>query len=369
MGRLPTPLLGAALLFPAACGVEDGYTPVEAAGEPTPDLVPLDSQASTAQSTDLDYTGPSAQFYGTFVPPASTLGGFGGGLCTPTRVPVVFVPGNGEPSRNWDYPSPAGPSVYERFRDAGYQPCELFGVDYLTPAEQAAGQDNFHEPSKTDAIAEFIAAVLAHTGASQVDLVTHSMGVTMSLQALETHGSVANQVRRFIGIGGAMRGLSSCLYVGPANPLAPTCGSAHWFASGVFGFHPHSWWTPNPKMADGGLRDTPRRLTHIEFYTLRADVHDQIACTTATFVPGCGLTSTFDSRSNVRAQLDVGAGSTAARLDYDFSDWSPYVAGAGDVDGVGHFRSKTATGQIMVQMLTTSCQGASCCGSYPGACQ
>jgi hypothetical protein len=32
-------------------------------------------------------------------------------------------------------------------------------------------------------------------------------------------------VRKFINVAGGIRGLNSCLYVGFANPVAPTCGS------------------------------------------------------------------------------------------------------------------------------------------------
>ena len=62
------------------------------------------------------------------------------------------------------------------------------------------------------------------------------------------------------------------------------------------------------------------------------------------------------------------AGSTAAQVDYDFSDWSPYNASGGDLDGVGHFRAKNNTGAIQARMLSTTCSGSGCCTGYSGSC-
>ncbi|MBU1239347.1 hypothetical protein KJ865_06525 [Myxococcota bacterium] len=35
-------------------------------------------------------------------------GGFGGGDCTVTHVPVIFIHGNGDEAKNWDYPNSTG---------------------------------------------------------------------------------------------------------------------------------------------------------------------------------------------------------------------------------------------------------------------
>jgi opacity protein-like surface antigen len=123
-------------------------------------------------------------------------------------------------------------------------------------------------------------------------------------------------------------------------------------------------------MGDGGFRDDPRRAPSTRFYSIRAGYNDQVHCTTSTYYFGCWRTATFDRHPNVVAQLDVGDGSTAARLDFDFSeDWSPYVLGAGDVDGVGHFRAKNNTGRVQTEMLGSACAGPGCCGGYAGRCR
>lgn len=320
-----------------------------------------------APAAALTHTGGSHQFAGGFAPSNAPHGGFGGGACTPQRTPVVFLHGNGDEAKNWDYPAATGvPSVYEAFRAAGYGDCELFGVNYLSASERSAPQLNYHEPGTADLVAGFIADVMAHTGASQVDVVAHSLGVTVGLHALDRAG-LWGQVRRFVAIGGALRGLVSCYWAGYANPAVPTCGSQNLWASHVFGLYPHTWYAWNPRMGNGGFRDRPGS-TSARFYSLRAGYHDQVHCSTTSYYSGCYATALFDGYPNVAAQLDVGHGSTAAQLDYDFADWSPWNLSGGDLDGVGHFRAKNNTGAIQVNMLTTSCTGTACCAGYADPC-
>ena len=315
----------------------------------------------------LSYTGGSNQFAGGFQPSNAPYGGFGGGSCTASRTPVIFLHGNGDEAKNFDFPSSTGvASVYDAFKAAGYNDCELFGLQWLSSSERNAPQLNYHKPSKADLIADFIWDVKAYTGSSQVDIVSHSLGVTMGLFAVD-EDNLWSSVRRFVGIAGGMRGLTSCWWVGYANALYPTCGSQNIYNSDIFGLYPHSWSTWNPRMGNGGFRDYPSgKNTH--FYTIGADIHDQILCGAASSVSGCGNSARFDSRSNVRSQLDVGYGTPAAGLDFDLSDWTIYNLAGGDANGVGHFRAKNNTGKILVNMLTTSCTGTGCCSGYGDVC-
>lgn len=345
--------LGLATATCAACG-----------GEPAE----LQSERESVTTFAVSYDGPDDQFHSSFSPSNAPYGGFGGGNCSANRTPVVFLPGNGDDAKNWDFPpSTGGLSVYESFRTAGYSDCELFGFNYLSAQERADGVTVYHNPARATLIADFINDVKAYTGSTKVDVISHSLGVTMGLEALRQNG-LFSSTRRFISISAGLRGLASCYYAGYANPLLPVCGSANWYNSSVFGFYPDSWYAPNPRMRNGGFRDDPSRATGTRFYSIHAGYHDQVACTTATYYSGCYQTALFDSRSNVYAQVNVGEGSTAGQLDFDFSDWSPYALGAGDSDGVGHFRSKNNTGAIQVKMLTTTCQGTNCCNTYTGVC-
>ena len=130
-------------------------------------------------------------------------------------------------------------SVYDEFKRRGYSDCELFGVTYLSQDEQENAAGNYHRPEKYVIIREFIEAVKAYTGQDKVDLVTHSLGVSMSLATLK-HYDAWDSVRRFVNIAGGIRGLNSCLFVGPANLLMTTCGSENLFSEDVFGFYPDS---------------------------------------------------------------------------------------------------------------------------------
>jgi pimeloyl-ACP methyl ester carboxylesterase len=315
----------------------------------------------------LTHDGPANQFAGGFSPGNAPWGGFGGGGCSATRTPVVFIHGNGDEARNWDFPSATGvPSVYEEFRAAGYNDCELFGVNWLSPSERSNPQLNYHQPAKARLIRDFLSAVRAYTGRSQVDVISHSMGVTVALHGID-YGSQWGQVRRFVAIGGGLRGLASCWYVGYANPLVSSCGSQNLFDSQIFGFFPHTWTTWNPRMGNGGFRDRPAGKA-TRFYALHAGFHDQVLCTTSSFYSTCWQSAVFDNASNVISQLEVGHGATATQVDFDFSDLSPFNLAGGDLDGVGHFRSKNNTGRIQVNFLTTGCTGSACCSGYGAPC-
>lgn len=314
-----------------------------------------------------DHQGGSFQFGGGFSPSNAPYGGFGGGACTASRTPVVFFHGNGDEAKNWDYPSSTGvASLTDSLRADGYSDCELFGLNWLSSTERLTPNLNYHKPSKVQLLADFIWDVKAYTGASQVDVVSHSLGVTMALYAIDEDG-LWSSVRRFVGIAGGLRGLTACYWTGYANPLYTTCGSQNVFNSAIFGLYPHSWATWNPRMGNGGFRDDPAGKSTL-FYTIRADIHDEILCGTASSVSGCENSAVFDSRSNVRSQLDVGYGTPAAGLDFDLADWSFFNLLGGDSGGVGHLRARNNTGQIVRNMLRTSCTGTGCCAGYGDVC-
>ena len=108
----------------------------------------------------LDYQGGSVQFAGGFNPSNAPYGGFGGGSCSAVKTPIVFLHGNGDEAKNWDYPAATGvPSVYDEFRAAGYNDCELFGLTWLSSSERGAPQLNYHNPAKAAMVRDFIKAV------------------------------------------------------------------------------------------------------------------------------------------------------------------------------------------------------------------
>lgn len=324
-------------------------------------------------------TGPATQYAGGFNP-RTGYGGFGGGTCSAGRTPVVFIHGNGDSAISFDMPPGAVSgyatptrSPYEELKAAGYNDCELFGVTWLSDVERANPQYNYHEPFSYQVIEDFIDAVRAYTGKAQVDIVAHSLGSSMTLAMLRRSGTQAS-VRRFVNVGGAIRGLQTCRYTGYQNPMAQTCNAEAWVypynhytfglypSSGVYGYG-YNRWTGS---GTGSLRNLPATFTSIRFYTITAGLRDQVHCFTTNHAGTCPSGALFNARGNVAAQVDVGFGSTAYHYDWDWADGMPVNAGGGDNGGgVGHFRSLANTGVILRNMLTTTCTSG--CGSgYAG---
>lgn len=319
--------------------------------------------------------GAAYQYAGGFNPAVGESGGFGGAYnCTVTHTPVIFIHGNGDNATSWDAPTfqvsgYAKPplSVYQQFKAAGYQDCELFGVTYLDATERAAPQNNYHQESKYAILENFIRKVKAYTGKSQVDLVTHSLGVSMSMATLTYYGDWGS-VRRFVNIAGGLHGLDTCLYTGYANPYATTCGSQNWWDSNIFGLFPDSWspginaWTGDSDV--NALSNSAIQHLATSFYTLYAGSNDEIMCTTTSDYANCYKSPLLNASSNIKAQLNVGAGSKANQIDWSWSDYSMFKLMGGDSDGVGHFHSKSNTGKIILNMLNSNCTGAACAGGY-----
>src|SRR5262249_61709985 len=165
-------------------------------------------------------------------------GGFGGGNCVASRTPVIFVHGNTVNATFIARPSASGvPTVYDTLKAAGYNDCELFGITYLSPSEQAQEPLNYHTGTKAARIRDFINDVKAYTGKSKVTILAHSMGVTVALHGI-TFGGLWGSIDTFVNVAGGLRGLSSCLSVGFANPAFPTCGSQNVFDSNTLVFWP-----------------------------------------------------------------------------------------------------------------------------------
>jgi hypothetical protein len=334
-----------------------------------------DAQAVTCGSFDGHVChGTASQYAGGFSPGVGN-GGFGGASsCTITHTPVVFIHGNGDNATSWDSPtfqvpgySKAPNSVYQQFKAAGYKDCELFGVTYLSSSEQSNVANNYHQESKYSIIQNFINKVKTYTGKSQVDVVTHSMGVSMSIATFEYYGSWGS-VRRFVNIAGALHGLDSCEYTGYANPYATTCDSQNWYDSWIFGLYPdngsglNAWTATNTSVS---LSKAANRHTATSFYTIYGGTNDEIMCATTSDYSICGNSPVlYNTYGNVKAQLNVGAGSNTQQVDWDWSDGMPWNVFGGDTNGVGHFHARSNTGTILVNMLNTTCTGTGCAAGY-----
>ncbi|HSW24277.1 MAG TPA: hypothetical protein VLJ62_16055, partial [Burkholderiaceae bacterium] len=123
------------------------------------------------------------------------------------------------------------------FADSGYSTGELWGIGYegdqcdlapQTDPTPPSGQTRRSSIAHTNAanvpdLRRFVAAVLTFTGAKEVDIVAHSLGVTIAREWIR-QDDAQRRVRRFVAIDGPNHGIINC----SPNPLnyfqAPAAG-------------------------------------------------------------------------------------------------------------------------------------------------
>jgi pimeloyl-ACP methyl ester carboxylesterase len=227
----------AALAAPAAHADAPRCTPVDTTGEPTIGGNP----------------GPAAPLY--FAPDFPTiadqtlgfaLGGLGGiSRHAPLHhTPVVFVHGNQADAQNWldvmlQFQNLAGYSLQELYA-LSYNGLENYyaGAPVVTPPTQADtdyvaqnptvlanGGHGANDDDNVVDLCRFIEAVQAYTGSQQIDIVAHSLGVTLARRLMLLYPQLARDVVAFVGIAGANHGTTVCrgletTYYG-CNEIAP----------------------------------------------------------------------------------------------------------------------------------------------------
>ncbi|EDV24806.1 uncharacterized protein TRIADDRAFT_25084 [Trichoplax adhaerens] len=171
--------------------------------------------------------------------------GFSFGGCTSDsdkfhQIPIIFVHGNSDRAvgnatgqRGWT-------NSINYFLSKGYSPCELYAITW-GPADTLLFSQQYHSWPYLLRVRKFIEAVKAYTNYPQVNIIAHSMGVTLARKAIkggtgydEDHGGYYDlgnplpYVDTFIGIAGANLGIFSCFLSGPITP----------FCSELNGFYP-----------------------------------------------------------------------------------------------------------------------------------
>jgi pimeloyl-ACP methyl ester carboxylesterase len=134
-----------------------------------------------------------------------------------THTPVIFLHGNNDTP----FPTFCNPlfgavqKFAQFFADHGYAPSELWALGY-----QGNQCDLFTDPTKRSGVAHstlanvpdlraFVHSVLAYTGAKQVDIVGHSLGVTLAREWMR-EDQAYGLVRRFVAIDGPNHGIVNC---------------------------------------------------------------------------------------------------------------------------------------------------------------
>jgi len=234
------PLAVAALAVSPAQAAGPRCTPIDTTGEPTLGNNP-GPRAPGYFASDFPVIADQTLGY--------PIGGFGGiaRLAPLHHTPVVFVHGNQVDAQNWL-------DVMLQFQnDAGYSMQEMYALSYNGLENYYAGAPVATLPTQEDAnyieqnqtvlangghgaadddnvvdLCRFIEAVQVYTGSPQIDIVAHSLGVTLARKLMAVYPKLARDVVAFVGIAGANHGTTVCrgletTYYG-CNEIAP--GSA-----------------------------------------------------------------------------------------------------------------------------------------------
>lgn len=150
------------------------------------------------------------------------------------RQPVIFIHGNSDKAVGYLGTTMSGwTGSLNHFHGEGYTEAELYAVTW-GDANPLFSANQTHSKPVLTRLRAFVEAVIDYTGASKVDIVTHSMGVTLMRKVIEggtTYDpnfgsynlgpSLSNKVDAFVGIAGANQGLTNC-YPYPSY-TTPTC--------------------------------------------------------------------------------------------------------------------------------------------------
>ncbi|MEM9493209.1 MAG: lipase [Myxococcota bacterium] len=190
-----------------------------------------------AQSAYADYDFARTDIDG------GSFGGFAGDSDCISRQPVIFVHGNSDRALGGTIGGWADSVDY--FLSQGYRGAEIYATTY-GPASALQSSNYYHSRENIMQVRAFIEAVLEYTGADQVDVISHSMGVTMSRKAIKggwasdladggdyyVGDPLTQRIDTFVGIAGGNRGLSTCYL----TPGVPTCAATNGFYPGYVWF-------------------------------------------------------------------------------------------------------------------------------------
>ena len=190
-------------------------------------------QWAAAMGAALSLAAQAAGTVGTTFPPdfpviedASLVGKpvIGFGAAGPVkRTPVIFLHGNNDTP----FPTACNPllgwvqGLAQHLADNGWATSELWGLGYQgDQCDLAADNTRRSGIAHTNAanvpdLRRFVFAVLAYTGAKQVDIVGHSLGVTLAREWMR-QDEAQRLVRRFVAIDGPNHGIINCS-PNPAN--------------------------------------------------------------------------------------------------------------------------------------------------------
>lgn len=160
-------------------------------------------------------------FASDFTPPKDSewgfdIGGFGGETKGKVLVfnPVIFVHGNSVDHTYWEVAADSSVRVdlRRRLRSAGYSDQEIWALSYngATCGSGSLGACATDNDRNVSDLYAFMNAVFAYTGTAKVDIVAHSLGVTLVRKTVFVHPELLERVEDFVGIAGGNHGTTAC---------------------------------------------------------------------------------------------------------------------------------------------------------------
>ena len=155
-----------------------------------------------------------------------------------TQQPVIFIHGNSDSAAGWK-------KSIEGFADQGYKPSEMYAMTWGDQSPLLASQQH-HSRKNEEEVRAFIQAVKEYTGAEKVDVIGHSMGVTLARKAIQggdgfdpypgggkydLGAPLTQSVDAFVGIAGANHGLASAAFTGNLVPTTNRETGLHPFSN------------------------------------------------------------------------------------------------------------------------------------------
>ncbi|HLL55384.1 MAG TPA: lipase family protein [Myxococcaceae bacterium] len=150
-----------------------------------------------------------------------------------TKEPVIFIHGNSDSAAGWK-------GSVEHFSKEGYKSSEMYGMTW-GPANPLKASEQHHSEKNLTEVRAFIEAVKKYTGAEKVDVIGHSMGVTLARKAIQGGDSfdpyankkfnvgdpLTRSVDTFVGIAGANHGLAAAAMTGDRFPTTNKVSGLH----------------------------------------------------------------------------------------------------------------------------------------------
>lgn len=125
---------------------------------------------------------------------------------------IVMVHGNASSPASWN-------NTVNALKSRGYVDSQIYRPSWGSSSCPAC---NDHTSDELNPVKASLQAAYAASCTGKIDVIGHSMGVTLAMKAISDLG-YSGKVNTFVGIAGAQHGLNSC-GVYPFNVFSTTCG-------------------------------------------------------------------------------------------------------------------------------------------------